>query len=155
VYGEVLRLRERTPGHTPSHVVRAVVRGAHVYVVPRRSGEIVVGATSVERGFETRVTAGGVYELLRDSRAVVPGLDEAELVDVSAGLRPGTPDNAPLIGWSGVDRLFVATGHYRNGVLLAPITAEAVAAAMDGGEVPAVVASACRPDRFSAAEAAR
>jgi glycine oxidase len=152
VYGEVVRLRARTPGHTPGHVLRAVVRGAHVYVVPRRSGEIVVGATSLERGYESTVTAGGVYELLRDARSIVPALDEAQLVETSAGLRPGTPDNAPIIGWSGVDGLLLATGHHRNGVLLAPITADAVASAISGAGLPDVVARACAPDRFASTE---
>lgn len=149
VYGEVVRLRERTPGHVPQHTVRAVVHGRHVYVVPRAAGEIVVGATSVDRGYDTRVTAGGVHDLLRDAVDVVPALAEAELVEVGSGLRPGTPDNAPLIGWSAVERLLLATGHYRNGVLLAPATADAVARAVTGGAVPAVVERACRPDRFA------
>jgi glycine oxidase len=155
VFGEVARLRGRTPGHTPGHVIRAVVRGAHVYVVPRPSGEIVVGATSSERGYETKVTAGGVYELLRDARSIVPALDEAELVEVAAGLRPGTPDNAPLVGWSGTAGLFVATGHYRNGVLLAPITAEATAASVAGRSLPPEVSGACDPARFDRAKAVR
>jgi glycine oxidase len=155
VYGEVIRMRERLPDHTPQRPIRAVVRGAHVYVVPRRSGEIVVGATSMERGFETRVTVGGTYELLRDARAVVPALDEAALVETVAGLRPGTPDNAPLIGRSGVEGLFLATGHYRNGILLAPITGDAVADALVGEALPATVAAAATPDRFTTAGARR
>jgi glycine oxidase len=155
VYGEVVRLRARMPGHAPAHAIRAVVRGAHVYVVPRRSGEIVVGATSLERGFETRVTAGGIYELLRDARSVVPALDEAELVETIAGLRPGTPDNAPIVGWSGVEGLFLATGHYRNGILLTPVTADAVAVAVTGGGVPEVVERACAPSRFASTGVAR
>jgi glycine oxidase len=150
VYGEVLRLRagDGGVGGRPSSVLRAVVRGRHVYVVPRDSGEVVVGATSRERGYDTRVTAGGAYELLRDARSVLPGLDELELVEATAGLRPGTPDNAPMIGWSGVEGLFLATGHYRNGILLTPVTADAVASVLTGGELPDVVARAAAPDRF-------
>lgn len=150
VYGEVVRLRagEGGLGVGPSTVIRAVVRGRHVYVVPRDGGEIVVGATSMERGYETRVTAGGVYELLRDARSVLPGLDELELREVSAGLRPGTPDNAPLIGWSGVEGLLLAAGHYRNGILLTPVTADAVTSIVTRGEVPDVVARAADPGRF-------
>jgi glycine oxidase len=155
VYGEVIRLRERTPDHAPRRSIRAVVRGAHVYVVPRRTGEIVVGATSLERGFETRVTAGGVYELLRDARSVVPALDEAELVETIAGLRPGTPDNAPLIGWSHVDGLYLATGHYRNGILLTPVTADAVAGELVGGDTVPTVAEAAAPERFAVTGARR
>lgn len=147
VYGEVLRLRERTPDHAPRRTIRALVHGQHVYLVTRRSGEIVVGATSLERGFETRVTAGGTYELLRDAQAIVPALAEAELVEVIAGLRPGTPDNAPIIGPSGVDGLVLATGHYRNGILLTPITADTVAALVTGQDPPPEAAAA-NPFRF-------
>jgi glycine oxidase len=149
VFGEVLRLHERTPGHTPTHTIRSVVRGRHVYVVPRQSGEIVVGATSLELGYETRVTTGGVHDLLRDALAVVPGLAESEFVEHVAGLRPGTPDNAPVIGWSGVPGLFMATGHYRNGILLTPLTADAVTAALTRNALPSVVESACAPQRFA------
>jgi glycine oxidase len=151
VYGEVVRLRAGQAEPSPTTVIRAVVRGRHVYIVPRESGEIVVGATSLERGYRTEVTAGGVYELLRDARAVVPGIDELELVESTAGLRPGTPDNAPVIGWSGVEGLLLATGHYRNGILLAPVTADAVAAMVAGDEVPHVVVRAASPDRFGRA----
>jgi glycine oxidase len=153
VYGEVVRLRVRGPGQAPAYTIRAVVRGAHVYVVPRRSGEVVVGATSLERGFETGVTAGGAYALLRDALAIVPALAEAELVEAIAGLRPGTPDNAPIVGWSGIDGLFLATGHYRNGILLTPVTADAATAALTGGVLPATVERACSPSRFTGATA--
>ncbi len=152
VHGEVLRLRERTAGHAPSVVVRALVHGRHVYVVPRRSGEIVVGATSTERGFDPTVTAGGVHDLLRDAVAVLPALAEAELVEVTAGLRPATPDNAPVIGPvapGGPAGLVMATGHFRHGVLLAPLTAEAVAALVSGGRVPHEVTAAASPTRFA------
>jgi glycine oxidase len=93
------------------------------------------------------VTAGGAYELVRDALALVPGLDDAELVAVRAGLRPGTPDDVPLIGRSAMEGLVVATGHYRNGILLTPITAEAVAAAVAGEPLPPEV-GACDPRRF-------
>lgn len=117
------------------HVVRGTVRGVPVYLVPRGDGRIVVGATSEEVGFDTRPRAGAVYELLRDARALVPGVDELELVQVRTGLRPGSPDNGPLVGATGVEGLVVASGHYRNGVLLAPVTADAVLAVL-GGEAP-------------------
>lgn len=151
VYGEVLRLRARDAGLAPRAVLRAVVRGRHVYVVPRADGEIVVGATSLERGYETRVTAGGTYELLRDARSILPALDEAELVEVTAGLRPGTPDNAPIIGPAGVAGLVLATGHYRNGVLLTPVTADAVTSLVVEGSLPGVVEDAAAPHRFRSA----
>lgn len=157
VYGEVVRLAARLDEHVPSQVIRAVVRGRQVYVVTRRDGEIVVGATSLDRGFDARVTAGGVYELLRDAFLVLPALAEAEFAEHVAGFRPGTPDNAPLIGWSGIDGLLLATGHYRNGILLTPLTSDAIAATVVGDAVPDVLAAA-RPDRFAdagfAAEAA-
>jgi len=157
VFGEVLRLRMRDPSLVPRRTIRAVVRGRHVYIVCRADGEIVVGATSAERGHDARVTAGGVYELLRDARSVVPALDEAEWVEAAAGFRPGTPDNAPLIGAVDPTGVVVATGHYRNGILLAPATAavvcDLVGSAVFGWQaddvaLAAVVARACDPDRF-------
>ncbi len=126
--------------------VRGVVRGSSVYAVPRSDGEIVVGATQEEQGFDTRVTAGGVYELLRDVLALLPGLSEIDLVETWAGLRPGAPDNAPIIG-TGDDGIVYATGHYRNGILTAPITAIAVSALVQGREPP-VNLSPFSPERF-------
>jgi glycine oxidase len=141
VKGQILRLRmpDPPPGSPPflSRTVRAVVRGARVYLVPRADGELVVGATSEELGYDTQVTAGGVYQLLRDAHELVPGLTELPLVECSAGLRPGSPDNAPLLGPAGLDGLHLATGHHRNGVLLAPVTGEALAESLTTGELPA------------------
>ncbi|WP_228078522.1 glycine oxidase ThiO [Streptomyces profundus] len=137
VQGEILRLRD-LPGRPPllHRTVRAVVRGAEVYLVPRDSGELVVGATSDERGWDTRVTAGGVYQLLRDAHELVPGITELPLLETRAGLRPTTPDNAPLLGPTALPGLQLATGHHRNGILLAPITGEALAASLTSGELP-------------------
>jgi glycine oxidase len=147
VKGQVVTLRQR-PGDTlVRHTVRAFVRGSVVYLVPRDDGRVVCGATVEERGWDSSVTAGGAYELLRDAITVFPGLDEAELVGVRVGFRPGTPDDLPLIGASLVDGLVVATGHYRNGILLTPITAEAVAAVVSGSAVPAEV-DPCDAQRF-------
>ena len=145
VKGQTLRLRLAGPAR-PSRVVRATVRGAPVYVVPRGDGRIVVGASSEEAGFDTAPRAGAVYELLRDAQSVVPELGEAVLEEVCTGLRPGSADNAPLIGPTGVAGLLLATGHYRNGILLAPVTAEAVAALLAGDPAPEVVAPFA-PDR--------
>ena len=138
-----------TPAGDPllTRTVRGLVRGSSVYIVPRRDGRIVVGATVEERGWDTRVTAGGAYELLRDVLALVPGLDDAELAAVRTGLRPGSPDDLPMIGAGAVDGLVVATGHFRNGILLTPVTAEAVAAAVTGEQVPTEV-EPCDPRRF-------
>ncbi len=137
VKGEVLRLRV-PEAYRPAltHTVRATARGFSVYLVPRPGGELVVGATSTELGYDTRVLAGGVFSLLRDARTVLPITDELELVEAIAGLRPATPDNAPILGPSGLDGLLWATGHYRNGVLLTPITARIIADTVRTGVVP-------------------
>ena len=150
VKGQIVTLRQPPGDPLVTRTVRAIVRGSSIYLVPRDDGRLVVGATVEERGWDSRTTAGGAYELLRDALAVVPGLDDAELVAVRTGLRPGSPDDLPIIGSSGVDGLVVATGHHRNGVLLTPVTADAVAAVVTGGPVPAEVA-ACDPRRFAAA----
>ncbi len=102
-----------------------IVRSRSVYLVPRGDGRVVVGATMEEKGFDVSVTAGAVYELLRDATELVPGIAEAKLVETIAGLRPATPDNAPIIGSSSMGVVY-ATGHFRNGVLLAPVTATMV-----------------------------
>lgn len=137
VKGQILRLRI-PPGHAPflSRTVRAVVRGSHVYLVPRENGELVLGATSEEFGWDTTVTAGGVYELLRDAHELLPGITELPLTEMLAGLRPASPDNAPLLGATAVDGLLLATGHHRNGVLLTPITGDVMSEVLASGELP-------------------
>jgi glycine oxidase len=101
----------------------------------------VVGATVEERGFDTTVTVGAVHELLESAVALVPGVAELELRDARAGLRPATPDNAPIIGpVRGVPGVVVATGHYRNGILLTPVTADAVADLVTSGTIPEAAA---------------
>ncbi|MGX1503156.1 UNVERIFIED_CONTAM: glycine oxidase [Streptomyces graminofaciens] len=149
VKGQVLRLTVPRP-YAPflSRTVRAVVRGSEVYLVPREDGELVVGATSEELGWDTTVTAGGVYELLRDAHELVPGITELSLVETRAGLRPGSPDNAPLLGFTELPGLLLATGHYRNGVLLTPVTGDVLADALTTGELPDV-ARPFSPRRFS------
>ncbi|WP_078840701.1 glycine oxidase ThiO [Streptomyces antioxidans] len=150
VKGQVVRLSvpER---YAPflSRTVRAVVRGGPVYLVPRENGELVIGATSEELGWDTTVTAGGVYELLRDAHEVVPGITELPLVETSAGLRPGSPDNAPMLGPTALPGLLLATGHFRNGVLLTPITGDVMAEALTSGELPPE-ARPFTPRRFTA-----
>lgn len=149
VKGQVLTLRP-PPGDTPiTRTVRGIVQGTSIYLVPRDDGRVVVGATVEERGWDTRPTAGGAYQLLRDALALVPGLDEAELLGIRGGLRPGSPDDLPMIGPTGLPGLVMAAGHHRNGILLTPITAEAVAAAVTGDPRPDEVA-ACDPRRFAA-----
>jgi glycine oxidase len=148
VKGQILTLRQPPDEPLVGRTVRGIVHGTSVYLVPRDDGRVVVGATSEERGWDTTPTAGGAYELLRDALTLIPGLDDAELVAVRSGLRPGSPDDLPMLGRSALDGLIVATGHHRNGILLTPVTADAVAALVGGGAVPDEVA-ACDPRRFA------
>jgi glycine oxidase len=153
VKGQILRLRDPAgPG-----LLRRVVRFRGGYVVPRDDGRYVLGATVEERGFSLEPTAGGVYELLRDAHELVPGLSELEIAELSVGLRPGSPDNAPAIGPGSVEGLAWATGHHRNGILLAPLTAELVAHVLGGAgagddrgttDLDRLLA-VCAPDRFA------
>jgi glycine oxidase len=138
VKGQTLRLRGRVPA-------TRIIRSEHVYVVPRASGETVLGATIEEAGFDEATTAEATELLLRQAIRAVPAVADLELVEAAASLRPGTPDDGPLIGeWEG---LLVAGGHYRNGVLLAPITADAIAALL-AGEVPPAEVAPFGPERF-------
>ncbi|MBS1887437.1 MAG: glycine oxidase ThiO [Actinobacteria bacterium] len=139
VKGEVLELRPRPGDGAPAS---RIVASERVYLVPRPDGRLIVGATQEERGFDTVVTAGGVHELLREAYRVLPDIAEMELAGAIAGLRPGTPDNLPIVGRGPVEGLLYATGHFRNGILLAPLTADAVAATLSGSEVPAPMALA-------------
>ncbi len=143
VKGQVLRLRGAP---VLEGTVRALVRGREVYLVPYAGDRLVVGATVEELGFDPRVTAGAVLDLLRDACEVVPGVSELELVETLARFRPGTPDNAPLLGAGPLPGLVLATGHHRNGVLLTPVTADAVGALLVTGVLPevAVAFSAAR-----------
>jgi glycine oxidase len=144
VKGEILTLR----GPAEEPVCERIVAGERVYMVPRADGRLIVGATVEERGFDTTLTAGGVHELLREAYRLLPEIAELELVEASVGLRPGTPDNAPLIGPVAADGLLVATGHFRNGVLQAPLTAECVAALLAGDESP-IDLTPFAPERFA------
>ncbi|GGV05209.1 glycine oxidase ThiO [Actinomadura cremea] len=146
VKGQVIRLRTRVP--FLRRCTRGLVKGSPVYLVPRADdGEIVLGATQEELGFDTRVTAGGLWELLRDARELLPGITELEFAEVTAGLRPGSPDNAPVMGPSALPGLVLGTGHFRNGVLLAPVSADVLAATLLDEPVPEVAAP-FSPDRF-------
>ncbi|WP_327676382.1 glycine oxidase ThiO [Kitasatospora sp. NBC_00458] len=149
VKGQILRLTVPA-AYRPflSRNVRAVVRGQHIYLVPRENGELVIGATSEEQGYDTTVTAGGVYELLRDAHELVPGLTELPLTETAAGLRPGSPDNAPLLGPTALPGLVAATGHYRNGVLLTPVTGDLLADYLATGVTPDL-AEPFSPTRFT------
>ncbi len=127
VKGQILRLRERAHHGPGRGMLERIVRFDGGYLVPRGDGRYVLGATTEERGFDTTVTAGGLYELLRDAGELVPGVHELVIEEMSAGLRPATPDNAPVLGPAGeLAGLHWAIGHHRNGILLAPVTADLV-----------------------------
>lgn len=156
VYGDILRLRvpeDLRPLLTST--VRGMVRGVPVYIVPRGDGTVVIGATQREDGLSTgsnAVSAGGVYQLLRDAQVLVPAVGELELIEVTARARPGTPDNAPLLGRVGapdgeVQGLVIATGFFRHGVLLTPVASEIVTGLLDRSMDPRW--ARFRPDRFS------
>jgi len=145
VKGQIVRLHDPAgPG-----LLTRVLRIPTAYVVPRGDGRYALGATMEERGFDTTVTAGAVFELLRDAGELLPGISELVIDELSAGLRPGTPDNAPVIGTGTVPGLHWAAGHYRHGILLAPLTAEMVAGVVEGAPVPEEFS----PLRFARVEA--
>jgi glycine oxidase len=138
VKGQIVELR--SPGG--SAPCERILASERVYLVPRPDGRLIVGATTEEQGFDTTVTAGGVHELLREAYRLLPDVAEMELVEAMAGLRPGTPDNLPLIGQGALDGLILATGHYRNGILMAPLTGGAVASLLNGEPLPDALAAA-------------
>jgi len=144
VKGQILALRR--PLDRP--LVDRLIRTPRCYVVDRGDGRIVLGGTMEERGFDTQVTVDGVYRLLEAAWEVLPDVAEVQFEGARAGLRPGTPDNSPLIGRTDeLPNVIFATGHFRHGVLHTPITAEAVAALLTGGEPPAAV-QPFTPQRF-------
>jgi glycine oxidase len=149
VKGQILRLRDPAgPG-----LLHRVLRFNGGYVVPRFDGRYVLGATVEERGFSLEPTIGPIYELLRDAHDLIPGISELEIEELSVGLRPGTPDNVPVIGPGAVDGLVWATGHYRNGILLAPLTAQLAAGVLVGEETSGDLRLACAPERLTSASA--
>ena len=148
VKGQILELRVRGGLDEP---FTRVVRTPRCYLVSRGDGRVVLGATMEEQGFDTAVTADGVYRLLEAAWEVLPEVGELELVEAGAGLRPGTPDNGAIVGPGDLDGLVWATGHWRNGVLLTPLTGEAVAELLAGGAPPEEMAR-LDPGRFDRAE---
>jgi glycine oxidase len=146
VKGQTLRMHDPSgPG-----LLTRVLRMSPGYVVPRGDGRYVLGATMEERGFDTTITAGAIFEQLRDAIELVPGIAELVIDGLVAGLRPGTPDNAPVLGPGAVEGLQWATGHYRHGILLAPITADVLAATL-AGEGPTELAAPFGAGRFARA----
>jgi len=134
VKGQILTLA----GPAARPVCERLVVTERIYLVPRADGRLIAGATVEEQGFDDRVTAGGVLELLREAYRALPDVAELELLEATAGLRPTTPDNVPLIGPGAIDGLVLATGHFRNGILLAPLTGARIAALLAGARTEAV-----------------
>jgi glycine oxidase len=130
VKGQVIELESR-----PTFDLRHVVRGPDAYLVPKADDRLLVGATSEEKGFERDVTVDGLYTLLEGALELVPGLRELSVQNIGVGLRPGTRDNAPLLGPSGAPGITYATGHYRHGILLTPVTAQEIATHVQTGAV--------------------
>jgi len=151
VKGQTLRLWQDPhdpDGRAPLGLTtRARVSGASVYLVPRTDGELVIGSTQEDCGYDTSVTAGGLWKLLRDAHEVAPGITDMPFSSAVSGLRPGSPDDLPLIGPTDVPDLLLATGHFRFGVMLAPATAEAMAGLLISGDLPKV-ARPFRATRF-------
>jgi glycine oxidase len=129
VKGQMIQLRRKRPFD-----LQHVIRGPEAYLAPKSNGRIVMGATSEEMGFDTTVTAGGLYELLEGGWEVVPGILDLPVDETWAGLRPASRDHAPLLGPTRAPGIVMATGHYRHGVLLTPVTAEEVARWVRTGE---------------------
>jgi glycine oxidase len=134
-------------------LIRHVVWSPRAYFVPRRDGRLLVGATVEERGFDASLTAGGIYVLLESARRTIPGTEDLAIDEIWCGFRPGSRDDAPILGPTAIPGLILATGHHRSGILLTPATAEAIADCILTGRVP----EAIRPfglDRFRTAETA-
>ncbi len=146
VKGQILRLRTSSEGAVATRIVRT----PRCYVVARGGGEVVIGATVEERGYDTAVTADGVFRLLEAAIEVLPDVGELELIETAARLRPGTPDNLPIVGAAPLPGLVWATGHNRNGVLLAPVTAAAVVRSLLDDD-PAPLGDQVAPARFGRA----
>ena len=161
VKGQLLRLRH--PEGLPAvltHTIRAIVTGRDVYLVPRADGEVVVGATQDERD-DLDVTAGAVHDLLHDAMSVLPAVSELTLAEARAGLRPGSADNGPVVGWAErslpapgqpPSGLLVAAGHFRNGIMLSPVTADAVTSLLTGDQ-PAADWKPFTPERLQTPQA--
>lgn len=144
VKGQMLAVRmEAAP------LLRHVVRAPEAYLAPKADGRLLIGATQEEVGFDTQVTAGGLLDLLRGAWEAVPGVYELPVLETWAGLRPGTRDNAPILGPTAVEGLFIATGHYRHGILLLPVTVREMCRAMLCGEGSATL-QPFLPGRFAA-----
>jgi glycine oxidase len=130
VRGQMLAL------HSNDIRLHRVLRSDRGYLVPRHEGRIVAGSTLEDVGFDKSLTAGGIRKILDAAIELVPKIADAQIVETWAGLRPGSPDNLPIIGPTDIEGLFIATGHYRNGILLAPVTAKIVRDWIRNGQMP-------------------
>ncbi|MEU9191152.1 glycine oxidase ThiO [Streptomyces sp. NPDC048484] len=152
VKGQTLRLRPDPAapggGASPKRTTRGRIRGSAVYLVPRTDGELVVGSTHEDRGYDRTITVGGLWKLMRDAQGLLPGVADMAFAEAAAGLRPGSPDDLPLLGSTIVPDLLLATGHFRFGVMLTPVSAGAMADLLVTGELPEV-AKPFSPDRFA------
>ena len=128
-------------------LLKHVLWAPKLYLVPRRDGQLLIGATVEEKGFDNNLTAGGIYALLEGARRALPTVEELPIEEFRVGFRPSARDDAPILGPGRAHGLFVATGHHRNGILLAPITADLMAEAILGDKVPAALRN-FGPDRF-------
>ncbi len=124
-----------------------------IYMVPRNDGRLIIGTTVEEMGFDTQLTAGGMFHILRYAYEILPAIYDLPLVESWAGLRPTSRDDAPILGPSALDGLVMATGHHRNGILLAPMTGEVIGNYLLRGEIPDHI-KPFLPGRFAVAEAA-
>jgi glycine/D-amino acid oxidase-like deaminating enzyme len=148
VRGQMIAFRHSSKGPT----LETVLRSDRGYLVPRRNGTIVAGSTSEEAGFEKRVTPEGLRKIKEAAIELMPSLAEAQVVDSWSGLRPGTPDDLPILGPTDTPELMMATGHYRNGILLAPVTAQLARSWILGEPALPLGTSAFSPMRFAAEE---
>ena len=149
IKGQMLALQMDAAAPLLRHVIW-LPRG---YLVPRLDGRLLIGATVEERGFDEALTAGGLLTLIESAWRAVPAIEELPISETWVGFRPGSRDDAPMLGPSGIDRLVIATGHHRNGILLAPLTAAAISGYLLSGRVPQILQSFA-PDRFAVAAAA-
>jgi len=130
-------------------LLRHVIWLPRGYLVPRLDGRLVVGATVEERGFDDTLTAGGLLAIIEGAWRAVPAIEELSIAETWVGFRPGSRDDAPILGPSGLEGLVFATGHHRNGILLTPVTAEKISDYVLTGRWPESVRP-FTPERFGA-----
>jgi glycine oxidase len=139
----------------PANFVRRSTWVPGAYLVPRGDGRLLVGATVESAGFDERVTAEGMHELLHAAITAAPSLGSFAVTESWSGLRPGTPDGLPFLGSTPVEGFFLAGGHYRNGILLAPATARLIADAIEGKPVPELAPFSIERTRTEESQASR